>query len=90
MLHLILWFNKTVFTVFSFIYDIDCFRFRIEEYEEIVTDEIHLQNSFFYVHRTGSKFLDTGHFKRFFRHSFWCCCDEVFVERTFQIGRAHV
>lgn len=78
--HLVFRFNQAIFAVFPFVYDIDGFRFRIEEHEEIVAHEIHLQDSFFYVHRTGCKFLDSGNFEVFFR----CCRSfyEAFMEGT--------
>ena len=50
-------FNQAVFAVFPFVYDADRIGLGVEEYEEVVAYEVHLQNSFFDVHRAGGKFL---------------------------------
>lgn len=74
-------FDEAVFPVFPFVNDADGIGLGIEEYEEVVADEVHLQDSFFDVHGTSGKFLDTSDFKRFFRYS--RAFDEGSVEGTF-------
>lgn len=56
-------FDEAVFPVFPFVNDADGIGLGIEEYEEVVADEVHLQDSFFDVHGTSGKFLDTSDFK---------------------------
>ena len=72
---MLLSFNQSVAAVFTLVDNACLVCFRVDEHEEVVAEEVHLQNRFFAVHRLQRKALlpDDLRFFVFFllRH---CCC----------------
>ena len=52
----------------STIYNVHCFSFSIEEHKEVVTNKVHLQDRFFYIHWAYCKVFAFYNFDSFFFH----------------------